>query len=127
MGLTTEQLTPDRCERLLAFGIGLTDLVQGKAGADRILVFDRADSLLLRSKMMMYQPQYLCFNGKRAAQEFFGHAKISYGVQQSGIGKTVIFVAPSTSAAANGSCDLSIWQDLARRVRRRRVTSPRRS
>jgi hypothetical protein len=45
---------------------------------------------------------------------------VDYGVQPVRVGRTVLFVAPSTSAAANGSWDRSIWQELARRVRRPR-------
>jgi G:T/U-mismatch repair DNA glycosylase len=111
-GLTTEQLTPAQYERLLSFGIGLTDLVKGDAGADRALRFTRADATVLHSKLMLYQPWYFCFNGKRAAQEFFGNQSVSYGVQATRLGRTVLFVAPSTSAAANvpGTCPCGeIW------------------
>jgi hypothetical protein len=36
------------------------------------------------------------------------------------IGRTIFYVAPSTSAAANGAWDITIWEDLAGRVRRHR-------
>jgi TDG/mug DNA glycosylase family protein len=120
VGLTTEQLTPAQYERLLSFGIGLTDLVKGEAGADRALRFSRADATVLHSTLMLYQPWCLCFNGKRAAQEFFRNQSVSYGVQATRLGRTVLFVAPSTSAAANGSWDMAVWRDLAARVRRSR-------
>ena len=77
---------------------------------------------MLRTKLMSFQPRYVCFNGKRAAQEFLGSKTIEYGVQPLRYGRTVLFVAPSTSAAANGARDQSIWQDLARRVLRPRRT-----
>ena len=125
VGLTPERLAPDHYERLLSFGIGLTDLVKGDAGGDRTLRFARADVLMLRSKLMLYQPWYFCFNGKRAAREFLGNPNVGYGVQQTRFGRTVLFVAPSTSAAANGSWDLSVWQDLAVRVRRPRGVDQR--
>jgi TDG/mug DNA glycosylase family protein len=120
VGLIPEQLAPDHYEHLLSFGIGLTDLVKAEAGADRSLRFTRADALMLRSNLMQYQPWYCCFNRKRAANEFLGIADGHYGVQRTRVGRTVLFVAPSTSAAANGSWDLSVWQDLAERVRRPR-------
>ena len=60
----------------------------------------------------------MCFNGKRAAQEFLGAPDEGFGVQGARFGRTVLFVAPSTSTAANTSSDESVWRDLARRVRR---------
>ena len=82
IGLTPEQLSPADFARLLDYGIGLTDLAKGQAGSDRDLRIDRADVLLLRSRIVMYQPQYLCFNGKRAAQVFLGRSPVDYGVQR---------------------------------------------
>ena len=118
VGLTDRELEPAEYRRLLDYGIGLTDLVKDQAGGDRTIHFRWADSLGLRLKIMQYQPRYFCFNGKRAAQEFFGTQQVHFGVQRSRIGKTVLFVAPSTSGAANGTWDLLVWRDLARRVRR---------
>jgi TDG/mug DNA glycosylase family protein len=122
-GLTAEELTPDRYEQLLSFGIGLTDLVKRDAGNDRDLRFTRADALMLRAKLILHRPWYVCFNGKRAAQEFLGRGDVRYGVQPIRLGRTVLFVAPSTSAAANGSWDAAVWHDLARRVNRLRRKS----
>ena len=120
VGLTPERIAPSEYERLLSFGIGLTDLVKLQAGSDRDLRFTPADALILRTKIMMYQPWYLCFNGKRPAREFLRSPAIEYGVQPVRLGRTALFVAPSTSRAANGAWDLSVWQDLATRVCRPR-------
>ena len=122
VGLTPEELTPDQYQRLLTFGIGLTDLAKQHVGRDRELSVSKTDIIMLRTKLMSYQPWYLCFNGKRAAQLFLGVPTVEYGVQPDCYGRTVVFVAPSTSAAANGSWDLSVWQDLAKRVLRPRAT-----
>lgn len=118
VGLTDRQLEPAEYRRLLEYGIGLTDLIKGQSGNDDKIRFGRAASFQLRATIQLYQPQYLCFNGKRAAQEFFGTRRVAFGVQHSRIGRTVLFVAPSTSAAANASWDLAVWRDLAKRVRR---------
>ena len=72
---------------------------------------------------MLYQPRYFCYNGKRGAREFLGAADIQFGVQRQRIGRTVLFVAPSTSGAAAATWDLSVWQDLARRVLRGRAAA----
>jgi TDG/mug DNA glycosylase family protein len=120
IGLTPKLLVPPDYEHLLSFGIGLTDLVKEQAGSNSEIHFERGDALRLRSRIMLYQPRYLCFNGKRAAQEFFGSAYIEFGVQPGNIGRKVLFAAPSTSRAANASWDLAVWRDLAARVSRPR-------
>jgi double-stranded uracil-DNA glycosylase len=112
IGLTPHELAPAECARLLDYGIGLTDLAKGQSGSDRDLRIDRADVLLLRSRIVMYQPQYLCFNGKRAAQVFLGQSLIDYGVRRERIGRTVLYVAPSTSGAAGSAWDVTVWQEL---------------
>ncbi len=118
LGLTPREFSPSEHGALAGCGIGLTDLVKDQAGADGAIRFRRRAAFDLRAKVMLYQPRYLCFNGKRAAQEFFGRKDVDYGVQSERIGKTVLFVAPSTSGAANSTWDMSVWEDLARRVRR---------
>jgi TDG/mug DNA glycosylase family protein len=123
--LTPQLLAPADYERLLSFDIGLTDLVKDQAGSDTQVRFGRGDALNLRAKMMLYQPRYLCFNG--AAQEFFGSTRVYFGVQSERIGRTVLFAAPSTSRAANGSWDLTVWRDLATRVLRPRGAGRSRS
>lgn len=122
IGLTPTQFGPGDAEQLLALGIGLTDVVKTSAGSDRDLAFTVADVVALRMKIMSSQPWYLCFNGKRAAQEFLRATHVNYGVHGR-LGRTTLFVAPSTSRAANGSWDIEPWQDLARRVRRPRHTN----
>jgi len=119
VGLTSARIGPERAEHLLTLGIGLTDVVKSSAGSDHDLPFTIADSMALRLKIMRFQPWYLCFNGKRAAQEFLRSSRVEYGVHGR-LGRTTLFIAPSTSRAANGSWDITPWQDLARRVRRPR-------
>jgi double-stranded uracil-DNA glycosylase len=117
--LTPHQLAPSEYKLLGQFGIGLTDLVKSQSGADRVVRFRKEERDRLRERILRYQPRYLCFNGKRAAKEFFRTRAISYGPQPEPIGATAIFVAPSTSGAANGSWDPSHWRRLAKLVRRR--------
>ena len=113
VGLTPRELSPSEYELLLTFGIGLTDVVKGQSGSDRELDFSGAHPEVLRNKVLEYRPRYLCFNGKRAAREFLGRKQVSYGLQPESIAETGLFVAPSTSGAANASWDLSVWQQLA--------------
>ena len=117
LGLTPRQLAPGEAKLLLDFGIGLTDLVKRESGADSTLDFKQAGPTALREKMLALQPTVLCFNGKKSAQVFFGTKAIAYGEQHERIGKTALYVAPSTSGAANGFWDLSYWREVAERVK----------
>jgi TDG/mug DNA glycosylase family protein len=102
---------------LLAFGIGLTDLVKHSSGGDKDLTFLAADRLALERRIMKFKPRVLCFNGKRAAKEYFGVPHVEFGRQRQPIGATEIYVAPSTSRAANGTWDIEPWKLVARRIR----------
>ena len=117
VGLTPHRMEPAEAASLLGFGIGLTDLVKDQSGADSRISFSDLDRLALREKVEALRPDVLCFNGKRAAQEFFKRAPIGYGLQAERIGRTRLFVAPSTSAAANGAWDPSLWRELSAVVR----------
>ena len=115
--LTPRLLSPAEYRELLAFGIGLTDLVKHSSGGDRDLAFKRNDRLALERRILEFEPRILCFNGKRAAQEYFAVPRVEYGRQRHSIGATEVYVAPSTSRAANGAWDLDPWRLVARRVR----------
>lgn len=119
-GLTSRQLAPVEYRELLKERIGLTDLVKDKFGMDKGLKGSDFGSDELLAKMRKYQPGLLCFNGKRAGQEFFMKRSIDYGLQAETIGSTRIYVAPSTSGAANRYWDIEIWEELAGLVKRAR-------
>ncbi len=116
VGLTPRQLAPSEYAVLPNFGIGLTDLVKDQSGSDRAIKFSSSGSKLLREKILRFQPQVLCFNGKRSASEFFGTRKVVFGLHPECIGDTRLFIAPSTSGAANGSWRIEFWQQLAKAV-----------
>lgn len=112
-GFTPTLLTPPEYERLLSYKIGLTDLVKHKSGMDTGLNTDDFGRDILRQKIQDYQPKYLCFNGKRAAEEYLLR-KVEFGLQPEKIGNTYLFVAPSTSGAARGWWNIDIWRELAK-------------
>jgi len=114
--LTPRQLSPSEWRLLLDFSIGLTDLVKGQSGADDEIDFGRAGATELERKIERLHPGVLCFNGKRAASEYLGR-QVEFGVQSEIIADTRIFVAPSTSGAANGAWDPARWDELAELVR----------
>ena len=116
-GLTPRRLAPHEYELLPSFGIGLTDVVKDQAGGDSELDFSRSDPAALRDKIRRFSPRYLCFNGKRAAKVFLGRTEVQFGLQPETIDSTSLFVAPSTSGAASGFWDVTLWHELARLVR----------
>ena len=116
-GLTPRQLAPAEFRLLPALGIGLTDLVKSQSGGDHQLDFGGDHAAELYARIEQAAPRVLCFNGKRSAMEFFGVKRIAFGLQPETIGHTTIFVAPSTSAAANATWDLEVWREVAGIVR----------
>ncbi len=115
-GLTPRRIQPSEYRSLLELGIGLTDVVKNQAGADHGISF-RRHGATLEPRIRSHSPRFLCFNGKRAALEALGLRRASYGLQSNTFGSTRLFVAPSTSAAARGSWDVRLWQQLADVVR----------
>jgi len=117
VGLTPRQFSPAEYRHLLEFGIGLTDLVKQQSGGDHEIDFRLAGRRELERKLARHRPRFLCFNGKRAAREFLGRREIEYGLQTEVVANTRLFVAPSTSGAANAAWDPRHWQTLAELVR----------
>lgn len=113
VGLTPRRVEPADYRCITGFGLGLTDLAQTVAGADRVLLdahFDRGE---LRAKVLEYRPGLLAFTSKRAAQEFL-RRPVRYGLLQAKIGGTLLFVLPSPSGAARRHWDVKPWRELAR-------------
>jgi TDG/mug DNA glycosylase family protein len=71
----------------------------------------------LKRCLRPHAPRILCFNGKRAAREALRQKKVQFGLQPTTFGRTLLFVAPSTSAAARRWWDLKVWEELAELVR----------
>ena len=105
-------LLPSEFRDLITWGIGLTDMVKDKSGMDSSLVRSDFRNNGLVEKIMKYSPKILCFNGKKAAKEFYGYDRVEYGLQEKGVYDTRIFIAPSTSGAANGYWDINGWVEL---------------
>jgi TDG/mug DNA glycosylase family protein len=115
IGLTKRKMDPGEYWDVMSEGIGFTDLVKGKSGMDKVLEESdfKEGRKRLRREIEKYQPRVLCFNGKRAAKEYFGVKRVEYGLQEERIGETRVFVAPSTSAAARRWWDCEFWEELA--------------
>lgn len=113
--LTPRQFKPEEYPLLLGCGIGLTDLVKGEAGPDSMLSAGGWDVEGLKRRLRDNIPRVVCFNGKRAAKEFFGIAEVAYGIQPASpdLPSITLFVAPSTSGAAARYWEPDVWIELA--------------
>jgi TDG/mug DNA glycosylase family protein len=118
IGLTPTQLKPEEYARVLEYGIGLTDMAKKHSGVDAQIPAGAFDPDEVRRKVMLYEPQLLAFNGKKAASVFYGLPDtdmVSYGPQEDLVGKTQVWVLPSTSGG-NGHWDEGWWRKLAVRI-----------
>ena len=102
-GLVPEPLTCEEDWRAPAFGIGLTNLVARPSPSmdDLSLEEMREGAALLREKILRYQPRVVCFNGKRIFEVFAGR-RCRLSVQLEPVGRSRLFVMPSTSARTAG-------------------------
>ena len=113
VGLTPALVAPEDWRSLAAHGIGFTDMAKHHFGMDKDLPPGCFDATKLRLEIGRHQPLALAFNGKTAAGAFFGKGPLAYGRQEEQIGKTQIWVLPSTSGAASGAWSIAPWQSLA--------------
>lgn len=111
-GLTPRQLAPIEFPLVTQYGIGLTDLNKNSFGADSTLSFSEKDREQLQIKLIRFEPQIVAFNSKNAAEKFFNQ-RMSFGQQAHKIGKSIVFVLPSTSGLACRSWDESKWIELS--------------
>jgi mismatch-specific thymine-DNA glycosylase len=96
--LVGERLTADRERSVLRWDIGLTNMVtRASAGiADLTTEELRAGARSLRRRLLRYRPGIVCFNGKRIYEIFSGRP-CRLGPQAERIGRSRVFVMPSTS------------------------------
>ncbi|HLD96511.1 MAG TPA: mismatch-specific DNA-glycosylase [Patescibacteria group bacterium] len=111
-GFVPEVFRPEDFRKLSTHGLGLTDLVKLRSVNDAELRTENFDVDGFRAKIVSFTPKALAFNGKKAAAVFLGRP-VEYGLQEEGVGDTLIFVLPSTSGAARGFWDESYWMKLA--------------
>ena len=112
IGLTDIQLNPQEFKRLLEYNIGLTDICKTDYGNDNELDTSKYDVEGFNVKILEYKPNIVCFNGKNAAKAYLNQKKVDYGYQDKRVGDSKIFIAPSTSGAANGYWDINKWKVL---------------
>ena len=119
-GFTPRLFQPEEFRELVDHKLGLTDLAKYTYGMDKALLENDYDIDSFEQKIVLFQPKIVCFNGKEAAKVFFqakDTKQISYGDQERLIGKTKLFVAPSTSFNARKYWDENVWRQLSKLIR----------
>jgi TDG/mug DNA glycosylase family protein len=121
VGLTPHRFAPQDYPQLLKLGIGLTDLNKTQSGNDDSLSPAHDDAAGLATKIERYRPRILAFTAKRPAQVFLRECfglkdPPPYGLQPQRIGRTQLFVLPSTSGSGVRYWDIAPWQELKRLV-----------
>ena len=112
IGLTKKHLKPQEFKKLLDYDIELTDICKTDYGNDNELDTSKYDVEGFNLKILEYKPKTVCFNGKNAGKAYLNQKKVNYGYHDIKIGNTKIFIAPSTSGAASGFWNLTIWKQL---------------
>ena len=112
IGLTPKLFKPSEFKKLVEYDIGLTDICKTDYGNDNELDVSKYDVNGFNLKMLEFKPGIICFNGKNAAKAYLGQKTVNYGYQELPIGTSRIFIAPSTSGAANGFWDINQWKLL---------------
>jgi len=104
--LTDRQIDPIDFKLVSNYGLGLTDLAKHVSGSDESLRGRAYDPGTLRKKIEKFRPCFLAFNGKKPAECFLStqfdvRKPVCWGMQHEciSIGRTRIFVLPSTSGA----------------------------
>jgi TDG/mug DNA glycosylase family protein len=119
-GFTPIRLMPEHCYQINKYKIGLTDLVHNQAGNDKDINPDNYDVDGFIKKIKLFKPRYVGFTSKAAASYALGFkgvtSLIDYGIQNTQIGESKIFVLPSTSGSARRYWDEKYWIELKQRI-----------
>lgn len=98
--LTPYQFKPEEDGKLLALGLGITNIVArpSRAAAEITKAEYQAGRIILQEKLLLYKPQVACFAGVGVYREFTRQARVSCGWQAVSVGTGVAdFVVPSPS------------------------------
>ncbi len=117
-GLTPELLAPDEDERVLDFGVGLTDMVRVReSGPGEPPAFDRAG---FERRVRRARPLAVAFVSKTAANSYARSAGLrqvrGFGAPSWSVARIPAFVLPGPSGANNGMplpLRIALWRDLA--------------
>lgn len=116
-GLTPRQLPPQEDHTLLALGYGFTNIVSRPTQAAHDIARGEYEEgrILLRQKIICFQPEVVCFVGKGVYEQYALQHNIEWGFQsQSTVNGVKDFVAPSTSGLVRMRIEVmvSIYKQL---------------
>ncbi len=120
-GLIAEALTFAEDQRVLEYGIGLTNLVDrtSRQASDLAAAELQAGAVSLRAKLLACRPAIVCFNGKGIYEAFAGRKNVTLGLQEETLDGMRLFVVPSSSArtaAYQRPAKLAYFRELKRLV-----------
>ena len=108
-GMAPVPLNPETDSHALRYGIGFTDVVKRPTrGMSELMTAEfKEGAVALRERLLAFQPRVVCFNGLSGYQNFARHAegrsqKAALGLQPQTVGRSALFVLPSTSPANAG-------------------------
>lgn len=110
--LTPRLFSPHEFGLLRHHGIGLTDLAKHHSGNDSELPRDAFDVPGLVARIEQHAPRLMAFTSKNAAGAVLGKG-VAYGLQQTTLGVTRLFVLPSPSGQARGHWSIEPWLAMA--------------
>jgi TDG/mug DNA glycosylase family protein len=110
-GFVPEPLGPDRQAELLAYGLGITNVV---ARADELTAGEfQAGGRLLQAKVARLAPAWLAVVGIGAYRSAFGRPKAVIGRQDHRIGVTSVWVLPNPSGLNAHYCAAALADAFA--------------
>lgn len=124
IGLLPREFQPSEFHRVVAHGIGLTDMCKLRAGSDAEIGNDAFDRPRFERAIVKASPRAIAFTSKKAASVWLRvpTGKIALGQQPPrDDGFPIVFVLPSPSGLATGYWDETHWRALAAWVRAQRL------
>lgn len=116
-GFTPRQLEPEEAHLLLDSGYGITSAVARPTVSARNL--SRADYIAARPvferKIGKFRPRYLAFLGKPACSVFLNQRDLSWGLQPTTLGGSVVWVLPNPSGL-NRAFTIGMLTDAYRKL-----------
>ncbi len=127
-GIVPEPLVCEEDQRVVEFGIGLTDLVKRPTrGIDLLEPQEFAEGrVLLAQKLEQFRPRLIAFNGKTVYEKFAGQP-CRLGLQKGMLYGARVFVLPSTSgenAVLTRAEKLEHFRQLGRLLARMKGSAP---
>ncbi len=117
VGMMPCKLDPAEFRKLLADGIGFTDIAKNAAGMDHEIAPEHYDLAGFAAKLDAFKPRVVAFTSKKAASIWFGvpTGRLKLGLQPKAVtGAPEIFVLTSPSGAASRYWSIEPWCALAR-------------